>query len=68
MVTTSQRTSTIIETAYFIMRGLIHKGLVFYGPFCTQEEAIEYCGKNFPDDTVTIMSMDKETVTHGEKT
>jgi hypothetical protein len=68
MVTPSQRTSITVETTYFIMRGLIDRGLVFYGPFGTQEEAIEYCGKNFPDDTATVMSMNKETVTHGKDT
>ena len=50
----SQRKSMNIETAYLIMRGLIHKGIVFYG--------------NFPEDTITIMAMNKETVTHGEDT
>ena len=50
------------------MRGLIHKGIVFYGPFDSVEEATEYCGKNFPNDTITIMAMNKETVTHGEDT
>ena len=57
-----------IETAYLIMRGQIHKGIVFYGPFESIEEATEYCGKNFPEDTITIMAMNKETVTHGEDT
>ena len=64
----SQRTSTTIETNYLIMRGLIHKGIVFYGPFDSVEEATEYCGKNFPDDTITIMAMNKETVTHDKET
>jgi hypothetical protein len=64
----SQRTSTTIKTTYLIMRGLIHKGIVFYGPFESVEEATEYCGKNFPDDTITIMPMTKETHTHGEDT
>ena len=64
----SQRKSMMIETAYLIMRGLIHKGIVFYGPFESVEEATEYCGKNFPEDTITIMAMNKETVTHGEDT
>jgi len=64
----SQRTSTVIETAFLALRGRIQLGLVFYGPFTTQEEAVEYCGKNFPDDTATIMPMIKETHTHGEKT
>ena len=50
------------------MRGLIHKGIVFYGPFKSIEEANEYCGKNFPEDTTTIMAMNKETMTHGEET
>ena len=50
------------------MRGLIHKGIVFYGPFESVEEATEYGGKNFPDDTITIMPMTKETHTHGEDT
>ena len=57
-----------IEPAYLIMRGLIYKGIVFYGPFESIEEATEYCGKNFPEDTITIMAMNKETVTHGEDT
>ena len=57
-----------IETTYLIMRGLIYKGIVFYGPFESIEEATEYCGKNFPEDTITIMAMNKETVTHGEDT
>ena len=64
----SQRKSMNIETTYLIMRGLIHKGIVFYGPFKSVEEATEYCGKNFPNDTITIMAMNKETVTHGEDT
>ena len=64
----SQRKSMNIETAYLIMRGLIYKGIVFYGPFESIEEATEYCGKNFPEDTITIMAMNKETVTHGEDT
>jgi hypothetical protein len=64
----SQRKSMNIETAYLIMRGQIHKGIVFYGPFESIEEATEYCGKNFPEDTITIMAMNKETVTHGEDT
>ena len=64
----SQRRSMTIETAYLIMRGLIHKGIVFYGPFDSVEKATEYCGKNFPDDTITIMAMNKETVTHDKET
>lgn len=48
------------------MQGLLHKGIIFHGPFVSQEEAIKYCGKNFPDDTVTIMSMTKEIITHGK--
>jgi hypothetical protein len=62
------RVSMIIETTYLIMRGLIHKGIVFYGPFKSIEEANEYCGKNFPEDTSTIVPMNKETMTHGEET
>jgi len=59
------RTSMIIETTYLIMRGLIHKGIVFYGPFKSIEEANEYCGKNFPNDTREIAKMIKEETTHG---
>jgi hypothetical protein len=39
--------------------------VLIYGPFVTRQEAIEYGGKNFPDDTREIAVMIKEEVTHG---
>ena len=62
------RTSTVVTTTYLIMRGILQKGMNFYGPFITEEEATTYCGKNFPDETAYIMPMTKETHTHGEDT
>ena len=63
-----QRTSTVILTSYMILRGVLQKGMSFYGPFVTEEEAIEYGGKNFPDDTAYVIPLYKETHTHGEDT
>ena len=60
------RNSTIIEQSYVILRGLISKGIIIYGPFSTVLEAKEYGGKNFPDDTREIVLMYKETITHGD--
>tara|TARA_R100000781_G_scaffold7829_1_gene7379 strand:- start:119 stop:316 length:198 start_codon:yes stop_codon:yes gene_type:complete len=62
------RNSTIIESSYVILRGLFSKGVSTYGPFNTYMEAKEYGGKNFPDDTIEIVLMYKETITHGDNT
>ena len=62
------RTSTAITTSYIILRGILQKGMSFYGPFTTEEEAIEYGGKNFLDETAYIMPVYKEIHTHGEDT
>lgn len=56
----SQRTSTVITTAYLVVRGILQKGMTFYGPFDNEGEAAKYCGKNFPDETAYIMPMYKE--------
>ena len=62
------RTSTKIITTYIIMHGLIQKGFILHGPFDTEDDAVLYCGKNFPNDTAIIMPMNKEIHTHGEDT
>ena len=61
---TSNRVSINIEITYVILRGLFDKGISLFGPFNTIEEAIEYGGKNFSDDTREIIKMTKEIVTH----
>jgi hypothetical protein len=59
------RTSVNLRESFVIIRGLLTKGVLIYGPFVTRQEAIEYGGKNFPDDTREIAVMIKEEVTHG---
>ena len=60
-----ERTSVTIEEHYCILRGMIAKGIAIYGPFDTVQDAIDYGGTNFPDDTREIVVMRKEIVIHG---
>ena len=61
----SNRSEVEIKESYLVMRGLVSRGLSFYGPFPTFTEAVAYGNKNFPDDTREITIMFKETVTRG---
>ena len=61
------RTSVIVMESYCILRGLISKGIILYGPFNSWHEAHSYGDKNFPEDTREITIMRKEVVTHGGK-
>ena len=60
------RESINILESYVIIRGLLSKGVIIYGPFSSHQEAVDYGGKNFPDDTREIVLMYKETITHGD--
>ena len=62
---TMTRESIDIQESYVIMRGLLSKGIIIYGPFASHQEAIDYGGKNFPDDTREIAKMIKEETTYG---
>ena len=64
----STRLEITIEIKWGVIRGIIPKALEIYGPFDTVEEAIDFCGKRFPDDTCDYFEMKKEVVTHGEGT
>lgn len=63
----SNRVSIEVTTSYVAIRGLLSKGIEVHGPFTTIQEAKDYCGKNFPDDTREIIEMIKKVVTYGEK-
>jgi hypothetical protein len=60
------RLSIDIEIKWGVIRGYKMKQLEIYGPFDTIEEAMDFSGKNFPDDTVDYFEMKKEIITHGE--
>jgi hypothetical protein len=62
---TMTRESINIQESYVIIRGLLTKGVIIYGPFLSRQEAVDYCGKNFPNDTREIAKMIKEETTHG---
>ena len=62
------RLSIDIEIKWGVIRGYKLKALEIYGPFDTVEEAIDFCGKRFPDDTCDYFEMKKEVITHGEET
>ena len=64
----ANRVDLLIETSYVIIRGLLDRGISIHGPFNTYQEAVDYGGKNFPDDTREIIKMTKETITHGDST
>ena len=60
------RLEITLISSWVIIRGLLARGVELYGPFNTLEEAQDYSGKNFPDDTREYIQMVKEVVTHGE--
>ena len=62
------RLSINIEIKWGVIRGNKLKALEIYGPFDTVGEAIDFCGKRFPDDTCDYFEMKKEVITHGEDT
>ena len=59
------RESINILESYVLIRGLLTKGVIIYGPFSSRQEAVDYGGKNFPDDTREIAKMIKEETTYG---
>ena len=62
----STRLGINIQTSWVALRGVNH--IEWYGPFDTLEEAVVYCGINFPDDTMVLHEIRKEIVTHGQET
>ena len=64
----SNRLSIDIEIKWGAIRGYKTKELEVYGPFDSEEEALVFCGINFPNDTITCFEMKKEIITHGEET
>jgi hypothetical protein len=63
----SARLEISIHIQWAIIRGLLSRGIELYGPFHTYEEAVDYHGKNFPDDTAEFIQLRKEVVTHGKR-
>lgn len=64
---TSSRLAIEVSLQWAVVRGLLGKGIELHGPFNTLEQAQEYSGKNFPDDTREYMQLRKEIIVHGEE-
>lgn len=60
----STRLSIIVDEAFIVIRGQISKGLSFYGPFSTYQEAKDFCGKSLSAETIEITTIRKETVVY----